>query len=111
MKKILGKPTMIFFISEIILSLLSFGYILGIAADEPFLTIRAADTKMLIAIIVFIMLWIALLGIIFYRIFIKKDGNPDYIIFILWGVVVLICLLITPFDFLSSVSHMEAIKQ
>jgi hypothetical protein len=111
MKKILAKPTMIFFISEIILSLLSFGSILGIAADAPLLTIRAADAKRLIGITVFIMLWIDLLGVILYTIFIKKDSNPDYIIFILWGVVVLICLLITPFDFLSSVSHIEAIMR
>jgi hypothetical protein len=95
MKKIFGKPTMILFISEIILSLLSFGSILRIAADEPFLTIRSVDAIKLIAITVFIMLWIDLLGIILYMIFIKKDSNPDYIILLLWGVVVLICLLIT----------------
>lgn len=111
MKKMLGKPVMIFSISEIILSLLSFGFILGISADAPFFTIRAVDAKRLIAITVFIMLWIDLLGIILYMIFIKKDSNPDYIIFLLWGVVVLICLLITPFDFLSSVSPMEAIRR
>jgi len=109
MKKILGKPTVIFSISEIVLSLLSFGFILAIAADVPFFAIRTDDLKRLIAITVFIMLWIDLLGIILYMILIKRDSNPDYVIFLLWGVVVLICLLITPFDFLSSISHMEAI--
>jgi hypothetical protein len=107
MKTIFGKPTIIFSISEIILSLLSFGFILMIEAGEPFLSIRVADAMRLIAITVCIMLWIDLLGIILYLILIKKDFNPACIIFLSWGVLVLICLLITPYSFLSSVSHRE----